>query len=181
MKRYALKIPAGRELEIVAVGDYVRVKQAGVPVTVRVPEADQEVELEEGDDARLARFQHLRLSHADSADQAVVLYVGDGTQASSAKVGGAVQIAQAGTIAASVVNVGSAPTLLCGASVTRRAVRFQNLGGEAVYLGPSNVTVSTGIRLDPGAIWIEDNGAAAAWYAVAVTGPAEVRVQEVRG
>ena len=179
MRRYQLNIPAGSELEIFASGDYVRVHQAGVALTVREPDRNQEVELQEGDDAHLARFRRLRFSHGATSDQTAIVYIGDGTQASSARIGGAVDIKQGTTLSASSVSVGSTATQLVAASSTRKSVRFQNLGTEAVYLGPSGVTTANGIKLDPGATWIEDNGAAAAWYAIAATGPVDVRVQEI--
>lgn len=78
------------------------------------------------------------------------------------------------------VSVGVAATLLAAANSSRKGLRFYNDGAFDVYLGGSGVTVANGvIRLAPGATYIEDDAAPAAWYGISGTAAQSVRVQGV--
>lgn len=79
------------------------------------------------------------------------------------------------------VVVGVTAILLCAADSTRMGARFYNAGTADVYIGGSGVTVANGaIKITPGSLWIEDNAAPGAWYAVSGTAGQSVRVQEVK-
>ena len=79
MRAYAVTIPAGSVEEFAVIGDYIRLKAAGVSVSFTVEEIGESVELEQGDAANLSRFRRLKVRHASGADQAIVFYIGNGT------------------------------------------------------------------------------------------------------
>ena len=74
------------------------------------------------------------------------------------------------------VVVGAVALQLVAAS-PRKSVRFHNDGPGTVYLGNATVTTANGIPLEPGATWIENDIAAAVWFAIAAAAGNTVRVQ----
>lgn len=92
-----------------------------------------------------------------------------------------VTVAQAGTVTdVAPVTVGVAATALVAASATRKALRFYNDGAAVIYLGGAAVTTANGaIKVAPGQLWLESDGAAAAWYGISGTAGQSMRVQEV--
>lgn len=92
MRPYKIKIAPGEVYDLAAVGDYVRIKSAVVPVTVEATQNNESAELEQGDDVNLSPFSRLSLSHADLSEQSVTVYIGNGTRAGGSKVGGAVSV-----------------------------------------------------------------------------------------
>jgi hypothetical protein len=92
------------------------------------------------------------------------------------------------TVSAVAVATGAA-TLLCAANGRRSSLLIQNLGPNAIKLGPSTVTALTGYSLAAGATIAfsregEDSTAGEAFYAIADTAnqvaPADTRVFEGR-
>lgn len=84
-----------------------------------------------------------------------------------------------GTIAnGAAVAVGTA-AVVAAASGGRRAIYFRAAptNTDAIYLGSSAVTVANAaIKLNPGDTYIEDNMAAAAWYAISSTAAQSLKV-----
>ncbi len=78
------------------------------------------------------------------------------------------------------VSVGTSATLLVSARAGRRCARFFNAGSDYVYIGSASVTVANGaVRVGPGQMWEECEGAAAAIYGISATPAQSVRIQEV--
>ena len=78
------------------------------------------------------------------------------------------------------VSVGVAATALLAANANRKGARFTNSGTVDVYLGGSGVTTANGaIKITPGATWIDNEAAPAAWYGISGTAGQSVRVQEL--
>lgn len=104
-----------------------------------------------------------------------------GTQSSVEIIGNAsVTIAQGGTITnGTPATVGTTEVALCAASASRKSVRFFNSGTATIYIGGTGVTTANGMPIAAGAGWSEDDGAAAAWYAISGSAGQTVRVQEV--
>lgn len=73
------------------------------------------------------------------------------------------------------VTVTSLATLLAAENPKRVAILMQNLGSVDVYLGDSNVTIATGIRLAAGQTY-SDNHTVRAWYGITASATADVRV-----
>lgn len=80
----------------------------------------------------------------------------------------------------------SAPTELCGASYERSTLIIQNLGPNAIYIGPSDVATTTGVQIAAnGSITSADPAIGEKIYAIAATadqsGATNTRVLEVFG
>ena len=77
------------------------------------------------------------------------------------------------------VSVGTTATLLFAANTARKVAYIVNNSAQVVYVG-GNVAVSTsgGIPLAANAILV-DADSISAWYAIVVSGTADVRVMEV--
>lgn len=82
-----------------------------------------------------------------------------------------------GTITSVAVSVGVAATLLKAANGARHALTIQNLGTDAVFVGPVGVTTATGARLLPGERFETDN-VTAAFYGISATAGQDCRVLE---
>lgn len=143
MRRYVLMVPAGTSEEFKLVGDYIRIKSAAVALIIESPDTGETVELEEGDAAKLTRFERLRLSHSNATAVTVTLFIGaNGTEADSAKVGGSVSVS--GTVAISVptvataygditINPGSLSAI--GPTTGRQELHVHNSSGELLRWG----------------------------------------------
>lgn len=160
MKRYTLKVPPGENLQLQVVGDYVRIESSLVTVIIEEPDAAQTVYLTEGDDTRLKRFKHMYVRHDDAATQTVILSIGDGTQKSSSKVGGAVAIS--GTVdlsksdalstAADLSVAAGVQALVIAANANRRELILTSLAANAgdFRVGDINTAAARGTPLRPG-------------------------------
>jgi hypothetical protein len=155
MRPYTLKIPAGSEITLPHIGNYVRIKSATVPINVRVLESNESVQLEQGDDATLTAFERLEVSHSDGAEQTVILYVGNNTRQGSSKVGGTLQVnptqSSTGSQAAAVVGVASAQLL--AANSNRKFLLIQNInptGEITLNLFGAAAVIGAGPVIAPG-------------------------------
>ena len=61
-------------------------------------------------------------------------------------------------------------------TATRRLAIFRNAGAVTVYIGGADVSSDSAIALAPGEVWIEDIAPAAAWYGLAASATAAVKV-----
>lgn len=78
------------------------------------------------------------------------------------------------------VTVGTTAVQLAAASAGRRCLRVFNAGSDHIYIGGSGVTVAGGcVKVAPGQLWEEVEGAAAAIYAISATAGQDVRIQGV--
>ena len=82
---------------------------------------------------------------------------------------------------AAAVAVTAAGVAILADNPSRKAVRFCNLGADAVALGGPGLTwVQRCIVLEPGDVWVEERGANVAWAGVCDAGKtASVTAQEV--
>lgn len=78
------------------------------------------------------------------------------------------------------INTGAAQALV--SDPTQRMLRFRNGHATAkLYLGGLGVTIANAvIVLGPGDMWIEDEAAGAAWYAISDTAATPVQIQGVK-
>lgn len=171
MRPYKLRIPAGEQVEIIAPGNYLRVKSAAVPVLMQSPENSEEAELDQGDAIELSPFNRLLLSHSDAAEQTVIVYIGRGTSMVSSQVGGSVTVSGTVEVANDTGNplptvatpavamsqaaatVGVASAQLLAAKPARKFLMVQNNDATAnVYLNLSGAaaTVEGGVKIAPG-------------------------------
>lgn len=163
MKPYAVSIPAGSVEEFAVVGDYIRLKTAAVPVSFTIEETGESIELEQGDAANLSAFKRVKVAHKDAAAQAIIFYVGNGTSADSAKVGGSVSVsstpAPVTTFTQAGATVGIASAQLLAANAARRFLMVQNNDATAiVYLNLTGAAaaVAGGVNLSPGGSLVLD-------------------------
>jgi len=81
----------------------------------------------------------------------------------------------AGTLSAAAVTVGTSAAVVSAASATRQSVLIQNLGSVDIFVGPSGVTTSNGLKVAAGeTLTLDDN--VAAIYAISGTAGQNVRV-----
>lgn len=80
-------------------------------------------------------------------------------------------------IAAGLVAIGTAPTLIRAANLTRAGLQILNDGASDVFVGPSTVALTTGFRLPAGAS-IDIDRTTAAIYGIVASGSVNVRYLE---
>lgn len=160
MKPITLKIQAGKSDDVAVSGDYVRVKSASVPVRVEADEGQVDATIEQGDALNLQPFTRLRVSHSDAAEQTIVLLIGNGTSADSARVGGAVDVKSLPAPGVAVTQ-GYMATLadaqVVAANPARKLLRIQNVGAVDVFLTFNGLAATAqGFKLAPGASELYD-------------------------
>lgn len=156
MREFTLSIPAGEEVDLFAPGDYIRIKSAAVPVVVENRDAGDKVELSDGDDARLNRFNHLALSHASASVHVVKVMIGAGTSVGSARIGGSIAVSSltpsrfTGSNTQKTVTTASA--LLVAANANRAYLLIQNKDatGNIWIAFNASATPANGVKLGPG-------------------------------
>jgi hypothetical protein len=77
------------------------------------------------------------------------------------------------------VDVTGTGALLVAANSGRRRILVQNLGNKAIYVGPSGVTVSSGIRIAGGAMLEIPLGEHLPIHAIAESGTQDVRYMQL--
>lgn len=160
MKSYTIKIAAGQAFELAAVGNYIRVKTAAVALRVQSLENDVDIEIEQGEAALVMPFQRLRISHADAAEQSVILQIGNDSRVDSSKVAGSIAIAtlpdvllENGAYAQTNETIGVVSASLLAANAARRFLLLQNkhaTGNVWVNLAGAAATTANGVKLSPG-------------------------------
>lgn len=93
MKLYNLKIAAGQAFDLTASGDYVRVRYSLVDLIIENTESGEKIEVSQGDDFQFTKFNNLRISHSNGAEQTIKLIIATGKKAGSAQVGGSLTLA----------------------------------------------------------------------------------------
>lgn len=181
MRKLDITLAAGVTAQYGFESLFVRARTSTGELRVRAPGVD--VPLSAGQSVRLPRpVSGWEISNeGGGAVNAELVFADAGEDYDDSSLSGTVTatITQGATLAASTVSVGTSATQLVAASAGRKSVRFENSGTVNVYLGPAGVTTSNGLTLLPGEIWIETEGAAAAWYAISGSAAQTVRVQEV--
>ena len=81
------------------------------------------------------------------------------------------------TAAAATVTTTSA--LLIASLAGRKKLMIQNIGTKEIYIGPSGVTTSSGVRIAGGAGYEIEAGPDLVWHAVASVGSQDVRVLQL--
>ena len=96
MREYRLSIAPGQTEEIAVEGQYFRIHDASVLMTVETRPADRKsaaiVTQAEGNDVKTAPFKALRIRHDNGAVQVIVLYVSDIGEIRSSAIAGTVTI-----------------------------------------------------------------------------------------
>lgn len=78
------------------------------------------------------------------------------------------------SITAGTVTVSTTSTQILASSSTRKSVALTNNGSTNVWVGPSGLSLSTGLKIPPGATAVIDAAPAAAIYGIADTSSASV-------
>lgn len=89
-----------------------------------------------------------------------------------------VSVGGSGTTAFSDPTCDTTADLVLAANAERKSATIQNAGTVTVYLGPSGVSTTSGLVLEPGAVMV-DNRSTSAWYGITASGTADLRVCEV--
>lgn len=183
MSDYSVILPgAAGQVEITpGGGKYYRILQASGSVQVVVNGGIPTARAQGEQQHVPAGIQSLRLS-ALTAQTVVVSVTAGGLDDGRVTQSAPVQLLQATAITdAAPVAVGIVPTLLIGAVPAgsyRMSLRFWNQGSAEVILGGPAVSLTSGVKIPPGAQWVEETGADAGWYAITVAaGTNSVSVQ----
>jgi hypothetical protein len=135
----------------------------------------------------------LDIRDLDAATDSVAAWTHDGTGNAITSSGGALDVNiqssdieidveddKANTaILNSTASVTSTSAALLGSQqADRRFLYVQNLGNQAIYVGASGVSTSTGIRMSPGSLAEFRFGPALSLHAVANGGTQDVRLME---
>lgn len=92
-----------------------------------------------------------------------------------------VTLKSSGAITDSTAAPGAVVGQVKAANQNRRSLRIKNIGAVDVAIGGAAVVFATAaIVLAPGDVWVEDDGAGAAWYAVTLSGAGSLAIQEVQ-
>jgi hypothetical protein len=189
MQQFRQAIGAGETWQLQSGGDYFRLVTCPLPVDVKLFRHGQEiasaVQMDTGFYLRPAGgFDRVDITSAAAQTIKTMVLDGDGgyehfnVDFSGAAAVNVTQAAVVNDLAAVVVGV--AATALVAADATRKGVRFTNAGTVDVYLGGAGVTVAGGaIKIGPGASWIEDQAAPAAWYGISGTAAQSIKIQEL--
>lgn len=159
MRLYSINVAAGAAFDLAAFGDYVLVRSSAVDLIIENPENGEKIEVSQGDDFQFDRFSSLRISHSDGADQAIKLIISTGKRAGSAKVGGAISLANLpavnGAFTQGRVSLTNVNQAIIAAKATRRYLLIQNNDAAAIMrvtLDGTAATASAGFRVQPGAV-----------------------------
>lgn len=157
MRTIQIKIAPGAAYELAAVGDYVRVRQSAVDLLIENPDANEIIEVSQGDDFQFTRFQRLRISHTNGAEQTVKLIIASGKKAGSSQVSGSIS----GTVAISSV-AGQSPVRAtgsnAGATVTNASAQLVAVNASRNYLLIQNKDATGNIWINFGAAATQANG-----------------------
>lgn len=173
MRQITLKIPAGQVIEVAQTGNYVRVRESSVDLTIENPDKSEIIEVSEGDDFEFSPFRNLRISHQDAAEQTIKLVISSGKRATSAKVGGSIALSgavaldaatlaalesvsinnQQGPFTSTAKTVTNASGSMVAANAARRYLLIQNnhaTGNIFVNLAGVAATTANGVKIAPG-------------------------------
>ena len=183
MTDYTVILPGGLGGVALATGGgkYYRVLSASSPVDVSV-NGGFPLARAQGEQQHVpGGIQSLRLSSA--AAQTVVVTVTEGglddgrvTQTAPVELAQATTVTDNAPVAMLVVPW---PLIAPAASGVHRAgLRFWNQGSADVMIGGGAVTLTSGIPIPPGGVWVEETGADAGWHGItAAAGTNSVAVQ----
>ncbi len=184
MTDYTVILPGGLGGVALATGGgkYYRILQASSPIAVSV-NGGTPLARAQGEQQHVPGGIHsLRLSSA-AAQTVVVSVTAGGLDDGRVTQTAPVELAQATTLtdgAPIAVLAAATPLIAAAASgVYRAGLRFWNQGSADVMIGGAGVTLTSGVRIPPGGVWVEETGADAAWYgitAAAATNSVSVQV-----
>lgn len=83
------------------------------------------------------------------------------------------------SMTATAATVTTTSALLIASLAGRKKLMIQNLGTKEIYIGPSGVTTSSGVRIAGGAGYEIEAGPDLVWHAVASVGDQNVRVLQL--
>lgn len=153
MKIHNVTVPAGGFVEVVQVGDFVRILEAADQVTVQTDQGLY-AEMQKGQAVRQPeRFDRVRISNATGADLALDVAIGFGEFWDDRMIGEVLT----NQISPSTLNTPadvsfSVAQVLIAANTSRKAVVIAAAPGNTanVKIGDSNVGAARGVTLQPG-------------------------------
>lgn len=142
MRDLRLMIGAGQVEEVAAVGAYLRIKSASVPLLIEIEGGKSRFEIAKGGSANLMPFQRFSVSHSSGTDQAVVIAVGeDGEEQTEGVMTGEVAV--------------SNPIQRLPALLNFQRVTVTSAAGMLISANPTRSTLLIKNQHDFGAIWIK--------------------------
>lgn len=183
---HTITLAAGGKYKLEKFGAAVAILSGSGPVTIRFynPNAvGQQIGIASGVDKSFKSVGSIERPFGaieiESATAQTIQFVVSTDPVSINQIVGEVSVEQGSGISNDVVSVLVTATQLAAANSDRKSLRFFNDGSATVYMGPYDVTAADGLPLGAGDTWIESEGAAAAWYAIAASTTQSVRVQEI--
>lgn len=155
MRIINIKVGANQAFDLAASGDYVRVRESAVDLTIENPENGEKIEVSQGDDFEFNTFKSLRISHASVSDQPIKLIISKGKKAGSAQIAGSVSLQGlgAGSFTQSRVSLTNVNQQLLAANSSRKYLLIQNNDSAAIMrvtLNGNAATASQGFRIGAG-------------------------------
>lgn len=145
MRDLRLMIGAGQVEEIAAVGAYLRIKSAAVPLLIEIEGGKSRFEIAKGGSVKVMPFTRFSVSHSSGTDQAIVIAVGDeGEEQTEGVMTGDVAVSNL----KSAVQVGNS-------SLVRRTITTS--AGALASVNPNRAFISIRNQDDVGTIWISSS------------------------
>ena len=171
MPLITVKIPADTEVPVSLYGEYIRLTQSAETLRFRI--GNYEFEMEEGDRAKLPRFNSddpVRIYNPGTGAITVKMIVG-GVDVVGQKLYGEVRNTKAQTVETLAdVAIGAGLTVeVLPADTTRREALISNLSSnvQSIRVGDSNTGAARGLDISPGVILTLNTSAAIHVYSPA--------------
>lgn len=127
----------------------------------------------------VAEFERIRLEWTAQSDTVAVILLADGPSSLVADTPNPKQLvtsALGATLASAAVTVGTTEVALTAADTSRFSVTIQNLGGADIYIGPTGVTTSSGLKVAANGGVLTLDKQTAAVYGISGSAGNDVRV-----
>jgi len=158
LRNYTLKIKNGEKVEFGLRGNVVRLVSSTYPIFFASRDDDINFYLEAGEQAVLKngeKFTQLDISHAQGAEQTIILAIGEDAEIGSAKVSGAVTVTSLAPSRAVGANSNPGVTNVSGQLIAVNASRnyllIQNkdaVGNIYINFGAA-ATIENGVKIPP--------------------------------
>lgn len=191
MRDLRFLVGAGQVEEQAAVGAYLRIKSASVPLLIEIDGGQSRFEIAKGGSVNLKPFKRFSVSHSSPVDQAIVIAIGDeGEEQTEGVMTGEVAVsgwAKAANIAGAVstqYEIGPVSQMIMGFAASRRGVKVKNMstvGTAYLRFATSNfpATQANSWPLGPGEEL--DLGFANTGYCMAIADALSVKLAVIEG
>lgn len=158
MRDLRFLVGAGQVEEQAAVGAYLRIKSASVPLLIEIDGGQSRFEIAKGGSVNLKPFTRFSVSHSSPVDQAIVIAIGDegeeqteGVMTGEVVVSNLRSISQAGAASAIRRTITNSAGAIVGDNSRRAFLCIQNQDAiGTIWISPTTVAQGTGWRVGPG-------------------------------